>query len=100
MADTRDGNTVRVELGKSISASDVGELKQRFKDYVADGVTTLVLDCSDVEIIDSIGIGLLVATHNSLAGAGGSLELENATDDIYNLLSTMRLDKHFTIRRA
>ena len=94
---TRDGDKVTVRMGKSIATSDVGRLKTEFKGYVDEGVKTIALDCTEVEIIDSIGIGLLVATHNTLKRSDGSLVLENPSDDIRQLLATMRLDKHFSI---
>ncbi len=96
----RDGETVTVVVDKSISASDVEMFKQEFKGFMADGVKNITLDCGQVEIIDSIGIGLLVATHNSLKSGGGQLEIIKAPEDVHRLLTTMRLDKHFAITPA
>ncbi|XPV77310.1 MAG: STAS domain-containing protein [Desulfovibrio sp.] len=89
-----------LDVGKNIVASDMEELKGSFKQMIADGLVNLTLDCSRLEIIDSIGIGLLVATHNSLAQKSGTLKLINTSPDIYNLLTTMRLHKHFTVLPA
>ena len=60
----------------------------------------MVLDFSQVQSIDSVGIGLLVATHNSLAKVGGSLSLANVGQDIFQLFTLMRLDKHFSVAPA
>jgi anti-anti-sigma factor len=48
-------------------------------------------------VVDSSGIGLLIATHNSLKTKGGSLRVANASPDILNLFKAMRLDRHFTV---
>lgn len=96
----RDGDLVVVNVDKSIAASDVDSYKERFKKFIADGVKNITLDCGLVEIIDSIGIGFLVATHNSLKEVGGKLELINTSEDLHKLLSTMRLDKHFAVART
>ena len=60
----------------------------------------LVIDLSRVELIDSVGIGLLIAAHNSLSKTGERLVLENINPDLAGLLRTMRLDKHFVIETA
>ena len=49
----------------------------------------LTIDLSRVELIDSVGIGLLIAAHNSLAKGGGRLALENVNPDLTGLLRTM-----------
>ena len=49
-------------------------------------------------MIDSSGIGLLIASRNSLLDSGGNeIELINTSDEIRGLFTAMRLDHHFTI---
>ena len=55
------------------------------------------MDLDGVELIDSIGMGLLIAAHNSLMKNGGKLKVVNPSEDILRLLRTMRLDKHFEV---
>ena len=99
-AETVAGNEVKVALDTDVIASTVGALKERLKALVEQGSRQIVLDCKAVEVIDSMGIGLLVATHNSLAKSGGRLVLVNASEAVCNLLRTMRLDKHFSVNPA
>lgn len=91
---------VRLLLETNVSAQNVQTLREMFKQRLQDGARSMELDFSQVESIDSVGIGLLVATHNSLAKVGGSLSLVNVGQDIYQLLTLMRLDKHFSIAQA
>jgi anti-anti-sigma regulatory factor len=51
-------------------------------------------------MVDSVGIGVIIATHNSLDQKGGKLRVINIADDIYGLFSTMRLDRHFSVEKA
>ena len=60
----------------------------------------LAIDLARVELIDSVGIGLLIAVHNTLGKKGGRLVLRNVNADLAALLRTMRLDKHFSIQPA
>lgn len=91
---------VRVSLENSVSAQNAQTLREMFKEHLQGGARLLELDFTRVESIDSVGIGLLVATHNSLAKVGGSLSLVNVGHDIYQLLTLMRLEKHFSISQA
>ena len=92
---TRDGDKVIVKPGKDIVASMAEELKKELKQALDDGAAELTIDLSGTEMMDSMGIGVLIAAHNSLKKIGGRLELTNASDDIVKLLQNMRLDKHF-----
>ena len=89
-----------VVMGQILSAGALDEYRADFRRYIEGGVRELVLDCSSLEAVDSMGIGLLVATHNSLTKLGGELVMINTSEPIYNLMSTMRLNRHFTVQRA
>jgi len=92
-----EGNLASVKLEKEIISTNIDSLKKEFKQILQGTVTRLRLDLAGVTYIDSMGLGLLVATHNSLQKLGSRLELQNVSADILKLLKQMRLDKHFTI---
>ncbi len=94
-----DGRTVLCPAG-DIVASVTDELRLQLKDLIQQHPSPLVLDLARVELIDSVGIGLLIAAHNSLSKRGQRLALENVNADLAALLRTMRLDKHFAIHNA
>lgn len=91
---------VQIALEDNVSAKNVQALRDLFKQHVNEGARSLELDFSKVGSIDSVGIGLLVATHNSLSKVGGSLSLTNVSQDIRQLFALMRLDKHFHVAQA
>lgn len=99
MSDVVDGK-VRITLETSISAQHTQALRDMFKERLLAGARIMELDLVRVGSVDSVGIGLLVATHNSLEKVGGSLCLSNVGQDIYQLLTLMRLDKHFSISQT
>ncbi|MGE4553511.1 MAG: STAS domain-containing protein [Desulfovibrionaceae bacterium] len=99
MSGNGEGERRVLAAGRSIGAAEVEDLRGRLKALVDGGARHLVLDMDAVEILDSMGIGLLVAAHNTLRGVGGVFEVVNASPDVFNLLRTMRLDKHFSIGR-
>lgn len=91
------GDNAVISPENDIVASVAPQFREKLKEIVDRGVKELIVDLTQVEMIDSIGMGLLIATHNSLSKAGGKLSLINASTDIFGLLRTMRLDKHFLI---
>lgn len=80
-----------------ITASSAPIIRTELKNLIADGVRDLVVDLINTHVIDSTGIGLLVATHNSLQRLNGKLSLKNVSTDLLDLLKAFRLDKHFNI---
>ncbi|MBT8762496.1 STAS domain-containing protein [Desulfohalobiaceae bacterium Ax17] len=76
------------------------ELKEKLHKAVGEDPKILVLDFKNVEYVDSIGIGIIIATHNSLRNKGAKLKLINVNNDILNLFKTMRLDKHIDMEEA
>jgi len=95
----QDGHTVVSPAG-DIVASMADDLRTQLKDIVAQLAGPLTIDLARVELIDSVGIGLLIAVHNTLSKKGGRLTLAHVSPDLATLLRTMRLDKHFSIQPA
>ena len=93
-------NKAEVKPDGDVVASSADELRSELKRLVGEGVSELTLDMTDVGVVDSIGLGLLISTHNSLAKMGGKLSVVNASQDIQELLKNMRLDRHFAVRGA
>ncbi|HNT33736.1 MAG TPA: STAS domain-containing protein [bacterium] len=94
----REGNRATVKPTQRFTASLSEQLKPELKDLVDQGVAEVIFDLLGVDDIDSISIGLIVSTHNSLKKLGGVVRVINVCDDIISLFKTMRLDQHFTIQ--
>jgi anti-anti-sigma factor len=86
-----------VKPGGDIVASIAADFRQDLLKEVKSGVKRLVVDLNDVEMVDSVGIGVLVAAHNSLSKNGGQMTVSNVSQDIFNLFKIMRLDQHFEV---
>lgn len=98
--DSPRNSTVRMALEPRLAAPDVPALRDALRASIQQGARDLELDFSRVESLDSMGIGLLVATRNSLVKLGGSLALIGVRKEILQLLTLMRLDKHISITPA
>lgn len=80
-----------------ITASNAPLIRVELKNLIAEGVRDLVIDMVNTRVIDSSGIGLLVATHNSLQRLNGKLTVKNVSQELLELLKAFRLDKHFAV---
>lgn len=79
-------------------ATTVDAMRDALKNLIRSGVLELEFDMKEVEIVDSSGIGLLVATYNSLIKVDGKLIIINISQNNLELFKALRLDKYFTIQ--
>ena len=86
-----------INPGGDIVASVVNELKAELKGVVEGDLTTLVFDLAETKMIDSMGIGILIATYNSLKKRNVPMVLVRVSPEITSLLKNMRLNQYFNI---
>jgi anti-anti-sigma factor len=91
------GAQAAIVLGEKLTASEVPNLKSEMKRLIGSGVTALTLDCTRLVMMDSTGIGCLVAAYNSLDKVDGKLYMIQVSSDMYDLLCSMRLDRRVKI---
>ena len=96
----REGPRARVVLDGKLTATEVPELQSAIKAELAAGASEVVVDMAATTHIDSTGIGLLIATHNSLGAVQGTLQIINAGPDIFGLLRSMRLVDRLRVTSA
>ncbi len=92
------------ESGQTIvrpGADVVASMAEGFKEDLLSAVNSsdgiIVIDLEGVEMVDSVGIGVIIASHNSLNQADRKLKVINVTKDVCHLFTTMRLNRRFTI---
>jgi serine/threonine-protein kinase RsbW len=94
---TSDDNRTVVKPEGDIVASTVEGLRTALKETLGQGVSEVTLDLGKVSVIDSIGLGLVISVHNSLAKKGGKLTVTNVSKEVLELFKSMRLDRHFSV---
>ena len=86
-----------IKPGPDVVASWTMEFKEELDSLIQESPEELVIDLTDVEIIDSTGIGVIIAAHNLLDKQGGKLKIINTTNDLYGLFRLMRLNNYIEI---
>ena len=93
----REGDAAVVATHGDVVASSVPELRPALRDLVRSGLRDMVVDLVDTTMIDSTGVGLLLSAFNSLSKVQGKFAVVNASDEILDLLRTLRIHQHFPI---
>ncbi|WP_321494500.1 STAS domain-containing protein [uncultured Desulfobacter sp.] len=89
-----------VKPGEDVVASMAEAFKGELLSAVNSSQGNLVIDLEGVSMVDSVGIGVIIAAHNSLSQANRQLKVVNVAQDILGLFSTMRLNRRFTVEAA
>jgi len=89
-----------VKPGEDVVASMAEAFKGELLSAVDSSQGTLIIDLDGVNMVDSVGIGVIIAAHNSLCHSNRKLKVINVAQDIYGLFSTMRLNRRFTVEAS
>jgi anti-sigma B factor antagonist len=81
---------------KRIDAAAAGEFRQKLGEVVEKGNTRFVLDLSDVELMDSTGLGALVAALKASSDAG-RVVIAGAQGAVATLFKITRMDQVFRL---
>ncbi len=87
----KKGNCLQVTLTGDLTASVVPGLQSAMRDALVADVTEVIADLRNTAMLDSSGIGLLIATSNALSKRSGRIRVINVAPDILQLLQSMRL---------
>lgn len=94
---TRNETQAKITIAGDLMAADAPQIKPQISQLVESGVREITFDLAGATIIDSTGIGLLVATRNSLARHGGRIRVTQLSAELVKLFRSMRLDRHLDI---
>jgi anti-sigma B factor antagonist len=79
-------------LGTSLKIAD-----SQIQATIEDGVTKMVIDLTDVEYMDSAGLGMLMYVYGMLNEKKGSLRLCGVTPRVMSLLQMTKTDTFLSI---
>jgi anti-anti-sigma factor len=91
------GRRGTVALTGDLTANLVPDLQADLKQMLHKGAHEVEFDLASAVMLDSSGIGLLIATANSVAPDGGTVRVANVSPDIFRLLQSMRLTARLNV---
>jgi len=83
-----------------VDASSVGEVRASLDRCIAAGADDVVVDMSEVDVIDVTGLGVLAAAHRRLERAGRQLILRGCADHVRRVLAVTRLSRVMHVERV
>jgi anti-sigma B factor antagonist len=91
--DLRENNGVTIlEVSGQLTSGGGDEMLQEAVDtLVASGRTRILINLSQVDFMDSAGVGELVASHRMVERFGGKLKILSASAKVRSSLSTSKL---------
>jgi len=92
-----DGMTVLWLDGRIVLGEETGALRDLVKDLMAQGKKKLILNMNNVTLIDSAGLGALVAAYSSTKSGGASLRLCHLGAKFNELLQITKLITLFDV---
>lgn len=87
------GNVAVVRLAGRLNMVTAPKLRDAVVKAVADGHARLVVDLSDVEFIDSSGLGALVSGLKTTRQAGGDLRIAAANEQVKLVLQLTNVER-------
>jgi anti-sigma B factor antagonist len=92
----RNGDTAVLELeGRFSLGEPVEEFRRLWNDALALGAKNIVVNLSDVTMMDSSGIGTMIRCHSAVMQKGGKLRLVNPNATVKQAFKVTRLDSVF-----
>lgn len=91
-----DGVQIATVQASRIDAEVAIEFKDKMRDETSDGPERIILDLSQVEFVDSSGLGAIVAAMKQL-GVGRKLDLCGLTQSVDNVFRLTRMDTVFRL---
>ena len=93
LAQTLQGNTVTFTIGGNLDATTCLDVREQFEAALATNPEIVVVDLSELRLIDSSGIGAIVSLFKRIRAAGGAFEIRNVTGQPLSIFRVLRLDK-------
>jgi anti-sigma B factor antagonist len=92
-----DGVAVLALDGRIVLGEETSALREKMKSLLAEGKKNIVLDLSNVTLIDSSGLGALVAAYSSAKSGGALLRLGDLGSRFNDLLQITKLYTVFEV---
>lgn len=89
-----------ITLDGEIDIYSAPDFKKNLYEAIADGRRDVVLDCSGLSYIDSMGLGILVGALKRVKEQGRNIVIKKPVSNVRKLLRITGLDKVFVIEEA
>ena len=94
---TENGNVSILILSGALTVGAEGQLSEAIDTLLETDRTDILLDLTELDYMDSVGIGELVSSYRTVTGLGGALKILGPTVKVRDALSLTKLLPIFEI---
>ena len=95
-----DGDTLRISAVKELSATTANAFRDEARRVLSDAETNIEIDLSQTAVMDSCGLGALIALHKTASARNGTLRLLNPSATVQQILELTRMHRIFEVVKA
>ena len=92
-----DGETVRIAELNELTATNANSVRDHARAAFGHGQRHIEVDLSEASLVDSCGLGALVALHKTACDRGGTLRLLHPRPPIQQILELTRMHRVFDV---
>jgi len=89
-----------VQVNNLLNELDNKVILQEVKDRMSAGFSEFIVDLSELDFMNSVGLNFLISMMTSSKEIGAYLAVANANEQIVNLLEITKLRKMFTLTQS
>lgn len=94
MQETKNaGGVIVLKLVGRLDLAGVGQIEAAFKQKTADAEKGLLLECSQLSFLASLGMRMLMVAAKTMQGKGGKVAIINPQEEVENALRMSGLDQ-------
>jgi anti-sigma B factor antagonist len=71
------------------------EINETLHKLIDEGKKNIVIDMSDVSLVTSSGIGIMISAYTTMKNSSGNIRFCNYSDKVHGVLAITKLDKVF-----
>ncbi len=91
------GDLMILRADGGLNSGTAGQLSEKIAALVAGGVRSIIVDCSQLEIISSLGLSSLLMLHTRIKRVGGEVKLCGLKGSIVQVIRMTKLDRIFEL---
>lgn len=93
----QQGDISILHCGGSLDADSVASFKKVAYELVDKGSVRIVIDCTNLTFVDSMGLGVLISLLRRARSRQGDVKMASLTDDVRTVFEITRLHRLFDI---
>lgn len=93
----QQGDIQVMHCGGNLDADTVTSFKKVAYDLVSRGSTRVVIDCSNLAFVDSMGLGVLISLLRRARQRGGDVKVASLSEEVKTIFEITRLHNLFEV---